>query len=312
MENQMAAKQNRKKVRAKYHGGMVEKNSVGGWIADILITIILIAFMFVCVIPLWYSLVASFSDGFTLFRTEGMIWLPVGKWNVEGYKHIFASNEVWRGYGNTLLYMVTATFLGTILNVIGGYAMSRKTRYRNVMILYVMFTMMFSGGMIPTYIVMKGLGLVDSPLAVIIPTCTNAWFMVLTMNGFLSVPESTIEAAQIDGAGHLRIMFQIAFPQTMGISLVVILYALVGQWNNWFQAYLYLNSNAAKLWYPLQLVVDQMIARNANFLQSGNIDYSRYLIPFGLVVVSTVPILIVFPFFQKYIEKGALMGGVKE
>ena len=299
------------KVKTKYrNGGMVEKNSVLGWIADIIIYALLIVMMFICIIPLWYSLVASFSDGFTLYTSEGMIWLPVGKLSLEGYKHIFESNNVLVGYGNTILYVVSATLLGFVLNVLAGYVLSRSTRYRGIMILFVMFTMMFGGGLIPTYIVLRSLGFVNSPLAVIIPTCTNAYFMILMMNAYLGVPQSTVEAAQLDGAGHFRLMFQICLPQCMSIATVVLLYSVVFQWNSWFQAYVYLSS--AKEWWPLQLVVNNMISENTTFTQSANIDYSRYLIQYGLVVVATIPILCAFPFFQKYIEKGAVLGGVKE
>ena len=299
------------KIKTKYrNGGMVERNTVGGWIADAVIWLFLVFVMFVCIVPLWYSLVASFSDGFTLYRTEGMIWLPVGDWNLEGYKHIFSTSNVLNGYRNTLLYMVSATLLGFVLNVIGGYTMSRHTRYRAVMVLFVMFTMMFNGGLIPTYIIMRSYGLVNSPLAIIIPTCTNAYFMVMMMNGFSGVPESTVEAAELDGAGHLRIMFQVSLPQCMSIATVILLYSVVTQWNSWFQAYVYLSS--AREWWPLQLVVNNMIAENVSFNISGNIDYSRYLIQYGLVVVATIPILVIFPFFQKYFTKGIAVGAMKE
>lgn len=299
------------KVKTKYrNGGMVEKNSVLGWIADIIIYALLVVMMFICVIPLWYSLVASFSDGFTLYNSEGMIWFPVGEWTLAGYEHVFASNNVLRGYLNTIIYVVGATLLGFVLNVLAGYVLSRSTRYRGIMILFVMFTMMFNGGLIPTYIVMRALGFVNSPLAIIIPTCTNAYFMILMMNAYLGVPQSTVEAAELDGAGHFRLMFQICLPQCMSIATVVLLYSVVFQWNSWFQAYVYLST--AREWWPLQLVVNNMISENTNFMQSGNIDYSRFLIQYGLVVVATIPILCVFPFFQKYIEKGAVLGGVKE
>ena len=299
------------KVKTKYrNGGMVEKNSVLGWIADIIIYALLVVMMFICVIPLWYSLVASFSDGFTLYNSEGMIWFPVGEWTLAGYEHVFASNNVLCGYLNTIIYVVGATLLGFVLNVLAGYFLSRSTRYRGIMILFVMFTMMFNGGLIPTYIVMRALGFVNSPLAIIIPTYTNAYFMILMMNAYLGVPQSTVEAAELDGAGHFRLMFQICLPQCMSIATVVLLYSVVFQWNSWFQAYVYLST--AREWLPLQLVVNNMISENTNFMQSGNIDYSRFLIQYGLVVVATIPILCVFPFFQKYIEKGAVLGGVKE
>lgn len=299
------------KIETKYPGGgMVEKNNAIDWVVDSVIVILLIGVMFACIVPLWYSLVASFSDGFTLYNQEGMIWLPVGEWNFDGYKHVFANDNILRGYFNTLLYVVGATLLGLVFNVLAGYTLSRPTRYRGIMVMFVMFTMMFSGGLIPTYIVMLKINLVNSPLAIIIPTCTNAFFMIMMMNAFSAVPESTIEAAHLDGAGHIRVMFQICLPQCMSIATVVILYSVVQQWNSWFQAYVYLSS--AREWWPLQLFVNQMISENVSFEQSGVIDYSRYLIQYGLVVVATVPILCVFPFFQKYIEKGAVLGGVKE
>ena len=298
-------------IKTKYrNGGMVEKNTVSGVIADVIIWCLLILAAAICLVPLWYAIVASISDGLTLYRTEGMIWWPVGEWNLKGYAHIFSNNNVIRGYGCTLFYMVRATLIGFVLNVIGGYVMSRKTRYRTVMVLFVMFTMMFNGGLIPTYIVMNAYGLINDPLAVILLTCTNAFFMIMMMNGFASVPESTVETAGLDGAGHLRIMFQISLPQCMSIAVVIILYSVVAQRNSWFQAYVYLSS--AKEWWSLQLVVNQMIAENVSFMLTGDIDYSRYLIQYGLAVVATIPILVVFPFFQKYIERGAILGGVKE
>lgn len=289
---------------------MVEKNSVGGYIADAVIYLLITLMMFICIIPLWYSLVASFSDGFTLYNSNGMVWWPVGEINVKAYEHIFATTNILRGYANTLFYVVTATLLGLILNVFAGYTLSRHTRYRTFMTLYVMFTMMFNGGLIPTFIIMTKYGLVNNPFAVIIPTCTNAFFMIMMANAYRSIPESTIEAAMLDGAGHLRVMFQICLPQCMSIATVVILYSVVNQWNSWFQAYIYLPR--ANDWWPLQLWVNQMVAENVSFMMSGNIDWSQYIIQYGLTVVATIPILCVFPFFQKYMEKGAVLGGVKE
>ena len=172
-----------------------------------------------------------------------------------------------------------------------------------------MITMLFSGGMVPTYMVIKKLGWVGTRLALIIPGCTNAMFIIMMMNAFNSVPKEMYEAARIDGAGHLRTMFQIMLPQAMNLGSVLILMSVVGQWNAWFNASIYLPNNRDA--WPLQLWIKEIIANNVNFLQTSNPDYGRYLIQYSLIVIATLPIIVIFPFFQEKMEKAVIAGAVK-
>lgn len=300
-----------KKMRTSRHGGsMIEERTFSGTIADILIVLVLIGVMIVCFVPLWYVVVASVSDGKALFATEGLILKPVGQMTLDGYKLIFSDNSILLGYRNTLIYVLGGTALGLLVNVMTGYALSRNTRYRGLMFVFIMITMMFSGGLIPTYMIIRKLGLLNTPLSVILPTCTNAFFIMMTANAFRSVPQQIIEAAELDGANHFQVMLQVALPQCKGTVAVVVLYSVVAQWNSWFHAMVYLAN--ARQWWPLQLFIREYVANNTAFLMSTNPDYSRYLVQFCLIVVATLPILVAFPFFLNTIEKGALTGGVKE
>lgn len=174
-----------------------------------------------------------------------------------------------------------------------------------------MFTSMFHGGLIPTYAVVKGLGFTDTILSVIIPGCTNAFFVVMMSNAFCTVPESTVESAKLDGAGHLRIMFQIMLPQAMTFAVVVILNSVILQWNSWMPASIYLSSNVSDLW-PLQLLIRDLSARSENYLAAGSAAaWSLYLVRYTVIIASTLPILCVFPFFQKKMEKNVVVGAVK-
>lgn len=298
------------RLRKSNNTSMIEARTVSGTIADILIVLVLIGVMIICFVPLWYVVVASVSDGMSLFATEGLILKPVGDLTLDGYKLILKDNSILIGYRNTLIYVVAGTALGLLINVMTGYALSRPSRFNGLMTLFIVITMMFSGGLIPTYMIIRKLGMLNTPLAVIIPTCTNAFFIMMTAGAFRGVPKQTLEAAEIDGASHFQVMMQVALPQCKGVVAVVVLYSVVGQWNSWFQAMVYLPN--AREWWPLQLYVREFVANNTAFLMSSNPDYSRYLVQFCLIVVATLPILIAFPFFLNTIEKGALTGGVKE
>ena len=288
---------------------MVEKPGAGDNIAHAVVVAFCILIAFCSVIPMWHVLMSSLSDGKELMAHEGLAWLPIGKINLQGYAKIFRDASVVKGYVNTLLYTVSSTALGFFLSVTAGYAISRETRLKTPMILILMVTMLFSGGMVPTYMVVKKLGWVGTRWALIVPGCTNAIYMIMMMNAFNSVPKEMYEAARIDGAGHLRTLFQIMLPQAMNLGSVIILNSVVGQWNSWLQASIYVPNNK-NLW-PLQLWIRQITNENQNFLQSTNPDYSRYLVQYAVIVAATLPIIAIFPFFQDKLEKGVIAGGVK-
>lgn len=303
-----------KKRKINHYGSlgsasMVEKPGLFDRVVDVIVVVMVGAVAFMSVIPMWHVLMCSLSDGKALYAHEGMVWWPVGGIHLDGFRHIFKNSDIIRGFANSVFYTVATTALGFLLSVTAGYAMSRATKLKKFMIGFVMFTMMFGGGMVPTYMVIKKIGWVGTPLAVIIPGCTNSMFIIMMMNEFNRVPKEMYEAAMIDGSGHIRTLFQVILPQAMNMGTVIIFNSVVGVWNSWLQASIYLTNNR-ELW-PLQLYIREITANAENFLQSTNPDYSRYLIQYAVIIVSTLPILLLFPFFQKKLEKATITGGIK-
>ena len=290
-------------------GAAIDKGLANN-LANVIIGIFLLGVAFVSIIPMWHVLMASLSDGKRLLAHEGLLWLPVGQANLGGYKIMFADLSILKGYLNTIIYVVGVTGFAVFFNTLGGYVLSRETRLKGILTIFVTFTMLFSGGLIPSYMVIRTLGWVGTRWALLIPGCTNAFFLIMLMNAFRNVPASTVESARIDGAGHLRVMFQIILPQAKSMLTVVIIQTVVMQWNSWFPASIYI-PNKRDLW-PLQLWIKQLVADNANILQAANPDYNRWLIQYVVIVAATLPILVAFPFFQKRLESGMLIGGVKE
>ena len=298
------------KIKTKYHGGMVRDPSISGRIADVILHLLVIFLAVICVLPMWHTVMSSLSDPVQLLAHKGFVLHPLGGVTLEGYKLIFRDASILRGYGNTIYYTVATTVIGCMLNVLGGYALSRRTKLKSAMSVFLLISMMFSGGMIPTYMVMNELGLVGTEWAIILPEATMAMYVIVGMNAFSSVPEATVEAARLDGAGHLRVMFQVMLPQCFSLFVITILNTFVGSWNSWISASIYVPFNRDK--WPVQLWIQQMVQENQNFLQSANPNYNAYLIQFGVIVAAVLPILIAFPFFQKHLEAGSITGGVKE
>ena len=299
----------KKKSSEQWESHMVEAPTAADRVVDVVVYTLCGLVALCSVIPMWHVLMSSVSDGKTLLAHEGLVLLPVGGFTLDGFKLIFQNASVVRGFINSIFYTAASTALGFTLATVTGYALSRKTKLKPIVSALIMFTMLFSGGMVPTYMVVKALGWVGTPLSIIIPGCTNAMFMIMMMNSFNSVPREMYEAATVDGAGHIRTMVQIALPQAMNMGYVLILNSVVGQWNSWLPASIYI-PNKKKLW-PLQLWIQQITADNANFLNSSNPNYSRYLIQFAVIVAATAPIVIAFPFFQDKLEKGVISGGIK-
>ena len=299
-----------RKMKIKASSSMVEKRDWKEWIFHIIIWILLAIATFIFFIPFWHVIMASFSKGEYLVANEGIIWWPLkGEWNFEGYKLFTNYEGALNGYLNTIIYVVCGTALGFVIDVIGGYCMFRKSKLQKFFTVFILITMLFNGGVIPTFAVIFDLGLYDNPLSIIFLTCTNALYVILTMNAFRGVPYAMIEAAEIDGANHFQMIFKILLPQCVSMISVVVLFTAVGIWNSWFEATVYLKDSS---WWPLQLWINQINSENANFLQSTNPNWNKLVLEYVLIVVATVPILAIATAFQKYIEKGVALGGVKE
>lgn len=289
---------------------MVEKQNTWGVVATILVCALLGVIAFCCLVPLWHVLISSFSNGQKLLAHEGLVLWPLGETTLGGYRYVFRDNRVLTGYLNTIIYVVGQMGFGLVLNVLGGYVLSRKTKLGPALTLILVLTMMFSGGTVPTYMLVRNLGMTGTRWSLIIPGCTNAMFVMLGVRAFSSVPEATVEAAKLDGAGHIRIMLQVMMPQCMGLLSVALINTGILAWNAWFEASIYVTMQQ-NLW-PLQLWVRQIASESADFLNFANPDYDRYLIQYVVIVIATMPLLIAFPFFQKTLEKGMMAGAVKE
>ncbi len=304
----MKVKRKRKDDGKELH--MIENPSVGDRVADVIILIICIGVALCSVLPLWHIFVSSISDGQELLKHEGLLLLPVGeRLNWEGYKAVFKDASLLKGFANTLLYCVAGTALGFFISVTGGYALSRTTKMHTFMVLFCTVTLLFGGGMVPTYMVIRQLGMVGTRWSLIIPGCTNSMLAIMMMNAFNGVPKEYEESARLDGAGHFDVLFRIMLPQVKNMSMVLILNSVVGQWNSWFNASIYVPNNRNA--WPLQLWIRQMTADNENFLLSANPDYNRYLIQYVLIVVAILPIIAMLPFFQERLEQGVIVGGIK-
>lgn len=297
-----------KRIRAT--GGMIESTTPISRLFTALIVLAVCALCFCCLVPLWHVLMVSLSDGFSALSHEGLAWLPIGHLNFGGYSYVFKDNSIMQSYLNTLIYVVGATAMCMFIDITCGYSLHCKTKAKGFMSILVLLTAMFSGGMIPTYMVIRKLGMVGTIWSLIIPGCTNAYFIMMMMRAFDSVPQATIEAARIDGASEVVLLMRIMLPQTLNMASVIVLNSVVLQWNSWFNANLYV-PNVRELW-PLQLWIKDIVATNSTFLQTSNPDYNRYLLQYALIVAATLPILAAFPFFIKKMEKAVVAGAVKE
>ena len=291
------------------HSGMVDTHSPFEKFIDVIIIIVMAMVAFASVVPLWHTLVSSISDGKSLMQHEGLVLFPVGGITFEGYKLTLRDSSIMKGYLNTILYVLGNVTCGMVLNVLGGYVLSRRTKLKSTLTAFVVFTMIFSGGTVPLYMVCRSLGMVGTRWALILPHCTNASFLVMAVKAFESVPKSTEEAARIDGAGHLRVIFQVMFPQCFSFFLVIMVNTAIIAWNAWLSAAIYIPTDKNK--WPLQLWIRELVANNAEFMNWSNPNYSRYLVQYCVITIATLPLILAFPLFIKRLEQGMAQGAEK-
>ncbi len=271
--------------------------------------------MFVMFYPMWHVLCASFSDARLLSAHSGILLWPDG-YSVSAYKLMAKNPMILRGYGNTLFILVFGLVLNMVMTSLAAYVLSR----RNVMLnkpltIIIVFTMYFSGGMIPSYLNIIQLGMENTLWAVIVPGAISTYNMIVLRTGFAAVPESLEESAKIDGASSLRILWQIILPLSMATVAVVTLYYAVTHWNSWFSAMLYLTDRNK---FPLQLILREILINNdttsmvtAMDAGAGDSSFVSETVKYAVIIVSVVPILCVYPFIQKYFTKGVMVGAVK-
>lgn len=273
-------------------------------------------FILVTLYPLIFVVSASFSSGEALMRGE--VWLLPKGVNLDAYRTIFKMPEILRGFVNSLFYTALGTTVNVVFTVLAAYPLSRKDLYgRPVLMFLFAFTMMFSGGLIPTYLLVRDLKLLNSVWALILPGALSVWNMTITMNFFRgNLPDEMLEATQIDGCSDVQFLWRFAVPLSKSILAVIALFYAVGHWNSYFSALIYL-TDARK--YPLQLVLRDILINNQLDISSSQMDvqtmlrkeYLQDLLKYAIIVVSTVPMMILYPFVQKYLVKGVMLGSLK-
>lgn len=282
---------------------------------EIFNTIFMIFMVIITLYPLLYVLFASFSDSAALTRLGGGILLRPLNFTTDAYVKAFKNPSIVSGYMNTLFILVFGVIISLALSSVGAYFLSRKdVFFLKPITILIMFTMWFSGGLIPFYLVVKEANLTGSLWSLIIPTAINTYNMIILRTAFASVPTSLEESAFIDGAGHFTILFKIMIPLSKASLAVIALYYGVGYWNGWFNASIFLQGSAEK--WPLQLVLRQiLIANDTASMTQGVADGDKEMIgesiKYAVIVIATLPILCVYPFIQKYFVKGVMIGAVK-
>ncbi len=293
---------------------MVQSKSLSVKVFAVFNTCFLILLSFACIAPLIHVLCASLSDPFMLARNRGLLFLPLG-FTIKGYEMVIKNPNIVGGFVNTLLYTTSGTLINVILTAMGAYVCSRKNfAFGRFTIFMITFTMFFSGGLIPFYLLVRDLGMADTPLALIIPNAIAAYNLIVMRTAFSEVPDSLEESARIDGANDFVILFRIIIPVSKAVVAVMVLLYAVGHWNSWFYAMIFLRNRAL---YPLQLVLREILLQNDTTKimvmadADNKLDIYKPLIKYATIITSVLPILCVYPFIQKYFVAGIMIGSIK-
>lgn len=264
--------------------------------------------------PLYFVVIASFSDPSAV--ASGQVWLVPKGLTLDGYKELFRHNEIWTGYANTILYTIAGTFIGVAVNIFAAYALSKKDLVgRKVLMWLFVFTMFFNGGLVPTFITIKDFGLYNTFWVMVLPFSVSVYNIIVARTFFENtIPAELNDAAKIDGCGNIYYFFKIVLPLSKAILAVIALWTAVGMWNSYFNALVYLKDS----WrYPLQLALRNILITNNLQMSFGSGEAMQIalrlsnLMRYSVIIVSTLPIMCVYPFAQKYFNQGVMIGAVK-
>lgn len=281
----------------------------------LLVNRILIGFLVLITLsPLLYVLIASFMDPFIL-RSQGLSLNPAN-WSLDGYKRVLQDPAIIRGFVNSIFYSFTYSALTVAVSILTAYPLSKqKLVGKRPITIFLMITMFIGGGLVPTYLLVKNLGMLNTVWAIILPGSINVWNIILARTYFKQLPAELEEAAIIDGANEMQIFFKIMLPLAKPIIFVLFLYAFVGQWSSYFDAMIYLNDADLQ---PLQLVLRKILIQNqpqqdmiGSATQMAEMAQLAELIKYSTIVISSLPLLVMYPFFQKYFDKGMMAGSLK-
>ena len=283
-------------------------------------TILMLILAFICLLPLWHVLMASFSNPTVLSQNTGVVFWPLSSpghpATLKGYQLVLRNVGLARGYANTIFYVGVGTLLCLFFVSIAAYCMSRrKTLFMKYLVVLLMVTMFFNGGLIPTYYVNKTLGIVNTRWVMIAMGLIGVYYVIIIKTSFQQLPASLEESAQLDGAGHMTILLKIILPLSKATMAVIALFFAVGKWNEYLTDIIYLNNRAL---YPLQCYLREMLvdsSGNQEIAISGdaetyNEDFKK-LLQYSTIIYATLPILAIYPFVQKYFVKGVMIGSIK-
>ena len=261
--------------------------------------------------PFIYVIAVSFSAEMPV--AQNRVWLyPIG-FNFNAYRSVFSHPDLWRSYYNTIFYTIIGTGINMVLTIMGAYPLSRmRFRGRGIFSFIIVFTMLFSGGMIPTFLVVRDLGMLDSRWAILLPSAVHTFLLIMMRSFFQQIPKELEEAAQIDGCNELRMLVQIFLPlSTASLATIALMYA-VAHWNNFFSALIYL-PRARALW-PIQILLREIVIQNQMGDMAGvgqDVQGFTDNVRYATIMVAALPILMVYPFIQKYFVKGVMIGAIK-
>lgn len=294
---------------------LLKRKTKGDLLFDVINYTVLTIGMLLILYPLYFVLIASFSDPNRIF--SGEIWLFPKGLTLDGYDRIFKDAMIWIGYGNSLLYAVVGTAISVTLTLLAAYPLARKDFVgRGLFMWFFMFTMFFSGGLIPTYLLIKDLNMLNTIWALVLPGAAGVFNIIIVRTFFQStIPDEMREAAFIDGCSNTRFFVSMVLPLSKPIIAVMVLYHVVGFWNGFFDAMIYLNEETK---FPLQLVLRNILVQN-QVNSSMMIDVESYaaklrvteLIKYGVIIIASLPLLVLYPFLQRYFVKGVMIGSIK-
>ncbi|WFR58354.1 carbohydrate ABC transporter permease [Anaerocolumna sp. AGMB13025] len=280
--------------------------------------IFMMVLMIITIYPFLYVVFGSFSDPVELGKVTGVLLRSAG-FSLRGYKQVFQTANIWIGFRNTFFYVIIGTLFSMVITVLGAYALSLKGyMLKKPILLFIIFTMFFNGGMIPTFLIVQKMGITNTPFAMIIPGALSVWNLIVLRTSFETVPVSLMESAKLDGAGQLRILLKIVLPLSKAALATIVLFYAVSKWGEWYNALVYLQ--AKRNLYPLQMFLREILVQEdvmeTSFQNNLKTEADAYLLKqvicYATIVVATVPILVVYPFVQKYFVKGVMIGAVKE
>ncbi|WP_261305192.1 carbohydrate ABC transporter permease [Paenibacillus andongensis] len=292
---------------------MMQQRSLSEKSFDVFVYIGLILLMVVTLYPLLYVAFASLSDSNDFLTHKGILWRPLG-FNLESYKSVLTNPGIMTGYKNTLFILIVGVSINVLMTALGAYVLSRKNvMWNKAFLIFIVFTMFFNGGLIPLYLIVKGVGLVNSLWATIIPFAMNTFNLIIMRTSFMAIPETLEESAKIDGANHFTILFRLILPLSMPVIAVMILYYSVEKWNGWFYASIFLKDRDL---FPLQVILREILISNSTDTMSAGASAGDRMqigetIKYATIMVATLPVLCIYPFLQKYFVKGVMVGALK-